>query len=191
MVQHLRRFRDKPGRHQGAGIQAPSATWRPGTRPVFLFGDLHNGFTAGPARPVRSSVSSGASPWTAAYAARPGAQLRAARRLSPAQQQALDDLRTLGASGLTADFTDADIKSTFRALARKFHPSTHPGLSDLERAPPRPRLRQCVRRLPHADDRRPLTATSTDNDFYYFPEKHIGIRIEETVLSSPAMDARS
>lgn len=54
--------------------------------------------------------------------------------MSPAQQQALDDLRTLGASGLTADFTDADIKSTFRALARKFHPSTHPGLSDLERA---------------------------------------------------------
>lgn len=39
-----------------------------------------------------------------------------------------------------------------------------------------------MRRLPHADDRRPLTATSTDNDFHYFPEKNIGIRIEDTVL---------
>lgn len=113
---------------------APSARWRPGSSPVFLFGDLHNGFTAGPARPIRSSVSSGAPPWTAVYAARPGAQLRPARRLSPAQQQALDDLRSLGASALTAEFTDAGIKSAFRILARKFHPDTHPGSSEVERA---------------------------------------------------------
>ena len=54
-----------------------------------------------------------------------------------------------------------------------------------------------MRRLPRADDHRPLTATSTDrgpippdgrvhfqqdNDFHYFPEKNIGIRIEDTVL---------
>lgn len=113
---------------------APSAAWGPGPSPVFLFGDLHSGFTAGPARPVRPATRSGASPWTAVYAARPGAQLRPARRLSPAQQQALDDLRSLGASALTAEFTDADIKSAFRILARKFHPDTHPGSSDLERA---------------------------------------------------------
>jgi hypothetical protein len=98
---------------------------------VFLFGDLRSGFTAGPAH---ASTTSGAPTWTPVYGARPGAQVRPARHLMPAQQAALDGLRALGAPALTSDFTEAEIKSAFRALARKFHPDRHPGSSDPERA---------------------------------------------------------
>lgn len=112
--------------------EAPSAgTYRPGPRPVFLFGDLRSGFTAGPARPF---ATSGASPWTPVYGAGPGAQTRPVRRLTPAQRQAVDALRALGADLLTDSFTDAEAKSAFRTLARRFHPDRHPGSSDAERA---------------------------------------------------------
>lgn len=113
-------------------FKATEATTRdPRPRPVFLFGDLHTGFTAGPAR---QAAASGASPWTPVYDARPGAQIRPARRLTPQQQAALDALRAMGADSLTPDFTDAEIKSAFRALVRTFHPDRHPGSSDAERA---------------------------------------------------------
>jgi len=108
-----------------------AAAFRPGPQPVFLFGDLRSGFTAGPARPAPVS---GASPWTPVYGARPGAQSRPARRLTPEQQHALDMLRRLGADSLTDRFTNGELKSAFRVLARRFHPDRHPGSSDAERA---------------------------------------------------------
>lgn len=106
------------------------AAWRPGPRPVFLFGDIHNGFSASP----RPTFSSSAPAWTPVYGARPGAQPRPARRLSAGQREALNSLRALGAVSLADDFSAADIKSAFRALARRYHPDRHPGLSDAERA---------------------------------------------------------
>jgi hypothetical protein len=104
---------------------------QPAPRPVFLFGDIRSGFTAGPGRPAPTS---GAPAWTPVYGARPGAQSRPARRLTPAERRALDTLCALGAGALGDHFTDAELKSAFRELARRFHPDRHPGSSDAERA---------------------------------------------------------
>ena len=46
-------------------------------------------------------------------------------RLTREQQVALDDLQALGAL-LTPDFTPEELRSTFRALARRYHPDRHP-----------------------------------------------------------------
>jgi hypothetical protein len=108
-----------------------SPAWRPGPRPVFLFGDLGTGLAAGPARPAQPS---GVLPWTAAYAARVEALPRRARRLTPVQQQALECLRAFGCPGLEADFTVAELKSAFRALVLRYHPDRHPGSGEAERA---------------------------------------------------------
>jgi hypothetical protein len=131
---------------EGAGFawasrrERRAAADHPGARPVFLFGDLRSGFTAGPSRPAQAS---GASPWTPVYGARPGAQSRGAgvragdrpaRHLTPPQRLAVDALRALGADPLCDDFTDAELKSAFRVLARRFHPDRHPASSDAERA---------------------------------------------------------
>jgi hypothetical protein len=58
---------------------------------------------------------------------------RVSRRLTPAQRAALDDMVRLGAS-LTPDFTDAELRSAFRALARQHHPDRFPTASELEKA---------------------------------------------------------
>lgn len=108
---------------------APTSTGLPGPQPVFLFGMPFNGFHA---ETTRSASTSRAPAWTPVYGAGTGAQLRRPRRLTPVQQAALDQLRSLGAA-LTSDFTDAEIKSAFRALARQYHPDTHPGAPDVER----------------------------------------------------------
>lgn len=111
----------------------PATTWRPAPQPVFLFGDLDSGFTAGPAS--RRSVTSGASPWTPVYdATREARPRRRPRLLTSEQSAALEALRSLGARALTSEFTDVEIKSAFRTLARQFHPDRHPHSSEADRA---------------------------------------------------------
>ncbi|HEY3381741.1 MAG TPA: J domain-containing protein [Vicinamibacterales bacterium] len=109
---------------------APSASWRPSPQPVFLFGDFLSGFTADAGR---LSSQPGRPTWFPAYEP-PQPPRRPVRHLSATEQQALDCLRGMGAQSLHADFTDAEVKSAFRALARKFHPDRHPGSGDQERA---------------------------------------------------------
>ena len=104
-------------------------SWESRRGPVFLFGDIPAGFSAA------------GDSWTSAYprpaAPRPApAPRKPARRLTDAQRRALETLRAAGATDLTADFSEAELKSAYRALARRFHPDRHP-LAD---APERARL---------------------------------------------------
>jgi hypothetical protein len=55
------------------------------------------------------------------------------RILSPRHQRALDALVGFGAA-LHADFTEAELRSAFRALARRYHPDRHPGSNAAERS---------------------------------------------------------
>ncbi len=104
-----------------------SRGWHPGigTRPLFQFEGataLRNAALGNAARsdtPLRSN-SSHAKP-------RP----RPARALSASQRQALDFLNSLGAK-LTADFARDELRSAFRALARRYHPDTNPAVSGRE-----------------------------------------------------------
>jgi hypothetical protein len=58
--------------------------------------------------------------WAANRYPRPAAG-RPVRALGPAERHALDELAGLGAR-LREDFTSAELRSAFRALARRFHP---------------------------------------------------------------------
>jgi hypothetical protein len=49
-----------------------------------------------------------------------------ARGLDGRERQALDWLRAAGASRLPDRFSDVDLKSAFRLLARRFHPDARP-----------------------------------------------------------------
>lgn len=58
---------------------------------------------------------------------------RPARKLSPAQAEALGQLQALGAT-LDTSFTDDELKAVFRALALTYHPDRHPGTTVAEKA---------------------------------------------------------
>jgi hypothetical protein len=54
------------------------------------------------------------------------------RRLTSREQRALDALVRLGAN-LRPDFTAPELRTTFRRLARQYHPDGHPASSDAEK----------------------------------------------------------
>jgi hypothetical protein len=58
---------------------------------------------------------------------------RRPRRLTKRQRRALDELVGLGAD-LHADFTDRELRSAYRTLARRYHPDRHPASSETEKA---------------------------------------------------------
>jgi hypothetical protein len=86
---------------------------------------------------------------------RPAPPVRPRRILTPTQQQALEDLVRHGAT-LGVDFTDGELRSAFRALARRYHPDRHPESEALEQA----RLSRTFASL--TDAYRHLIAASTD-----------------------------
>ena len=63
----------------------------------------------------------------------------------PHERRALDYMVGLGAR-IESDFTDAELRSAFRALAREYHPDRHPGSSQQQRE----RLAALFRRLRQA-----------------------------------------
>ena len=58
-------------------------------------------------------------------------QARPRRSLTPRQQDALRAFWGLGAR-LGVDFTEPELRSAYRSLARRYHPDTHPGSSQTE-----------------------------------------------------------
>ncbi|MEQ1760446.1 MAG: DnaJ domain-containing protein [Vicinamibacterales bacterium] len=61
-----------------------------------------------------------------------GEQPRPSRTLKPAEETALQTLVRLG-GGLDRSFTMSELRTTFRALAQRYHPDRHPNASDTER----------------------------------------------------------
>ena len=57
---------------------------------------------------------------------------RPRRTLSMKQQDALDTLLALGAR-IDRDFTDAELRNVFRALAMRYHPDRHVNVDEQER----------------------------------------------------------
>jgi hypothetical protein len=71
------------------------------------------------------------------YGSRPdGAahRTRTVRVFSAAELSAVDRLRRLGATRLPIDCSDGDIRSAYRALARRYHPDAHPQATARDRA---------------------------------------------------------
>jgi hypothetical protein len=106
---------------------------RASTHDCTAYGPSHTRDRGEPARPRRTARAvddadsrhgedSGVFGWSRS-ATRPAATPH--RRLTPQEQHAFDALNRLGA-GLPADFTAAQLRSAFRALARRYHPDKHP-----------------------------------------------------------------
>lgn len=60
-------------------------------------------------------------------------RLRPRRSLTSRQRDALSALWGLGAR-IGMDFSEAELRSDYRALARRYHPDRHPGVSAVESA---------------------------------------------------------
>jgi len=60
-------------------------------------------------------------------------ETRAKRPLKPVEESALQTLVRLGAA-LDGSFTARELRSTFRALAQRYHPDRHPHVTDAERS---------------------------------------------------------
>jgi hypothetical protein len=58
---------------------------------------------------------------------------RSGRRLSSRQQAAVDELMALGAC-ISEDVSRRELRSTFRELARRYHPDRHTGAGGVDRA---------------------------------------------------------
>jgi hypothetical protein len=58
--------------------------------------------------------------------------VRPTRTLRSHQQRAFEELASLGA-GLQPDFTNEELRSAFRRLARQYHPDTHPDSAEAEK----------------------------------------------------------
>jgi hypothetical protein len=70
---------------------------------------------------------------------------RPQRTLMPHEQRALDYLVNLGAR-LDSDFTEPELRSAYRMLAREYHPDRHPGSTEQQKD----RLTALFRRLRQA-----------------------------------------
>jgi len=68
-----------------------------------------------------------------APAAKPRAEARAKRRLKPVEESALQTFLRLGGA-IDGNFTSKELRSTFRALAQRYHPDRHPHVTDAERS---------------------------------------------------------
>jgi hypothetical protein len=101
---------------------------RPLPPPLFAFASGSHSFRTDAARPAACG----------AYGVRrPVAPVSPPRRplgLSPSERHAADELRRLGAAFPDDDFSVADVRSAYRALARRFHPDAHPGATEAERS---------------------------------------------------------
>jgi hypothetical protein len=82
---------------------------------------------------VAPSQACGAYAQDARAAQASAAAARSPRPLTSAQRTALQVLQDAGAALLDAAFTDADLRTAFRSLARQFHPDCHPGATEAER----------------------------------------------------------
>jgi len=69
-------------------------------------------------------------PWHADLAVPAPQDARASRPMAPGQARAFGELVSLGAD-LRPDFTAVELRSAYRSLARRYHPDSHPGSSEV------------------------------------------------------------
>ena len=110
---------------------ASAYAWRrPVQGPTVLYFDSR--FYAA-AAPTRTSPAMQHGPARVRPFVRPSPPRRPRRVLTADERRALEQFVTFGAR-LTADFTDGELRSAFRTLARQFHPDRHPGSNPFEQA---------------------------------------------------------
>jgi len=110
---------------------ASAHAWRrPVQGPTVLYFDVR-AYAA--AAPTRTSPASHDGPAQVRPFVRPTPPPRPRRVLTTLERRALDQFEALGAR-LPVDFTDGELRSAFRTLARRYHPDRHPGCSPFDQA---------------------------------------------------------